>query len=170
MLIGRLQDQGAVPGIFRFDGALTGDAAPKGFAEQVAHPLDAGGGVDVAHRPLHGSGLEGDICLAQVTDDLALAHIHGVAVIGQLGAARHDTQVLLVFYHGKWAQGVEDLDVVIVGKIVDLIHGVHPFFCGCRSGAGWSCLDYITGAGGGRELSKDFACQRWDQQSPGYWC
>ena len=136
MLVGGLQDQGAVPGIFRFDGALTGDAAPEGLAEQVAHPLDAGSGVDVAHRPLHGSGLEGDICLAQVTDDLALAHIHGVAVIGQLGAARHDAEVLLVFDHSKGAQGVEEFDVVVVGKVIDLIHGVHPFFCGRRSGAG----------------------------------
>ena len=50
MFVGGLQYQGAVTGVFRLDGRFPGDTAAQRLAEQIAYPLDAGGGVDIAYR------------------------------------------------------------------------------------------------------------------------
>ena len=82
MLVCRFQYQDAVPGVFRFDCGFAGNLAAHGFSEQVAHSLNTGGGIYVSQHPLHGSGLDGHISLAQVADHLTLTHIHFTAEIG----------------------------------------------------------------------------------------
>jgi len=104
VLVGGFQHQQAVPGVLRLDGRLLGDRPSQGLAEKIPHPFDAGGGVDVAHHPLHGPGLEGDVCLAEVTDHLPPADMHGTAEIGRLGIARGDAEVPLVLDHPEGAQ------------------------------------------------------------------
>ena len=122
IFIGGLQHQQAVAGVLRLDGRLAGDLAPDGLGEEVAHPLDAGGGVHIAQHPLHGAGLDGDLGLAEVTHQLALSHVHLGAVIGVDGGGGGDAQVALVLDDREGPQLGEGLDVVIVHEIGNLIH------------------------------------------------
>ena len=87
VLVGGFQHQQAVPGVLRLDGRLLGNRPSQGLAEKITHPFDAGGGVDVAHRPLHGSGLDCNAFTSvQGTQDLFPADVH----------FRHK-----VFFHGR---------------------------------------------------------------------
>ena len=83
--VGGLQHQQAVAGVFRFDGRFTGGLAPDCLAEEIAHTLDAGGGVHIAQHPLHGAGLDGDLSLAQIAYQLALSDVHLGTIIGDHG-------------------------------------------------------------------------------------
>ena len=131
MPVGGLQHQGAVAGVFRLDGSLVGDGGPQSLAEEIAHALDAGGGVDVARHPVHGTGLGGHVALAQVADHLTLADVHLVAVVGHSGGLGRDGQIPLVLDDGEGALPVQDADVVVVGKVVDLDHGKISFLLVC---------------------------------------
>ena len=128
VLIRGLQHQNPVAGILGLDDRFTAGLAPHGLAEQVAHALDAGGGVDVAQHPLHGAGLDGHIGPAQVADQLTLFDVHLGAVVGHRRRAGRDAQVPLVLHHLKGAQLSENGHIVVVGKIRDLIHGFHLQF------------------------------------------
>ena len=123
MLVGGFQHQNAFAGVFRFDGGFSGDRTPQCLPQQVAHALDPGGGVYIAHSPLHSTCLQSHIGFAQITDHLPRPHIHGVAVVCQLGFHGSHAQVSLVFDHGVCAQSVDHPDVVVVEKILDFVHG-----------------------------------------------
>ena len=128
IFIGGLQHQKAAAGVFGLDGGLAGGLAPDGFAQKVADPLDAGGGVDVAQHPLHTAGLDGHGRAVEMTDQLALFDVHLGAVVGGDGGIRGDAEVPLVLDDLERTQLCDDLDVVVVGEIGDLIHNLPP--CG----------------------------------------
>ena len=82
MPVGGLQYQDPVSCIFRLDGGFSAGLSPYSFSKEIPHALDPGGGVHVSQHPLHGSRLDRDRRLAQITDQLTLFHIHLGAVKG----------------------------------------------------------------------------------------
>ena len=125
MLISRLQDQRAIAGILGLDGRFTGDTSAQGLAEQIAYTLDAGSRIHIAHGPLHSARLQGNIGLSHIADNLALTYIHLIAVVGNHCVARHDTQITRVLHHREGAKLVDDLDIIVVSKVFDLVHGYY---------------------------------------------
>ena len=69
----------------------------------------------------------GNVGLADIADDLTLTDIHLVAVIGNHGVAGHDAQIALILDNGKGSQGLQSLNVIVVGKILNAIHSQFPF-------------------------------------------
>ena len=122
MLVGRLQHQHTVTGVLRLDSGLASHAAPEGLAEQIAHALETSGGVDIANRPLHGAGLEGDLSLAEIAEDLAAADIHLRAEVGRDCGVGRNAEVPLVLYNREGTEGIDDFHIVVVGEVLDSIH------------------------------------------------
>ena len=60
MFKGWLQYQNTVADIFRLDCRFTGHFSAECFSEQVSDSFNAGGCIDIADHPLHGSCLNGD--------------------------------------------------------------------------------------------------------------
>ena len=125
VLVGRLQNQRAIAGILGLDGRFTGDTAAQGLAEQIADALDAGSRIHIAHGPLHGACLQGNVRLGHITDNLALTYIHFIAVVSDHSLARHDAQITRVLHYCEGAKLVDNIDIIVVSKVLDLVHGYY---------------------------------------------
>jgi len=125
MLVSRLQDQRAVAGILGLDGRFTGDTSAQGLTEQIAYTLNAGSRIHIAHGPLHGARLQSDVGLGHIADDLTLTYIHLIAVVSDHGIAGHDAQITRVLHYCEGAKLVDNIDIIVVSKVLDLVHGYY---------------------------------------------
>ena len=125
VFVSRFQDQSAIAGILGLDGRFTGDTAAQGLTEQIADTLDAGRCIHIAHSPLHGTSLQSDVGLGHIADHLTLTYIHLIAVVSDHSVARHHAQITRVLHYREGAKLVDDLNVIVVSKVFDLVHGYY---------------------------------------------
>ena len=127
VLVGGFQHQQTIAGVLRLDGGFTGDAATQSFAEQVADTLNAGSGIDTANSPLHCTGLQGDVCGADLTYNLALTNIHFVAVVCQRSGAGRNAQITLILHNLEGTHFADDLNIIIIKEILYTVHSNTSF-------------------------------------------
>ena len=125
VLISRLKDQRAVAGILGLDGRFAGDTAAQSLAEQISDTLDAGSRIHITHSPLHGASLQSDVGLGHIADDLTLTYSHLIAVVSDHGIAGHDAQITRVLHYCEGAKLVDNIDIIVVSKVLDLVHGYY---------------------------------------------
>ena len=125
VLISRLQDQRAIAGILGLDGRFAGNTAAQGLAKQIADALDAGSCIHITHSPLHGASLQSNVGLGHIVDHLTLTYIHLIAVVSDHSIAGHDAQITRILHYREGAKLVDDIDIIVVSKVLDLVHGYY---------------------------------------------
>ena len=128
--VGGLEHQKARALVFGLDCRFAGNRTAQGLAEQVAHTLNAGGAGHVAYHPLHGAGLNGDGCLAQIADNLAATHVHFAGEVSVHGGSFVDGKVAFPFDGFEGAELLEYGYVIVVGEIGNLEHNSPPIDVG----------------------------------------
>ena len=122
MLIGRLQYHDPVSCILRLNSGFPCHLSSYGFSQEVADSFDPRGGLNVSHHPLHGPGLNRHIRLAQITHDLSLPHIHGIAEISRHSVGRRYAEIPRILDNSKRPHRIQYINIVVVGKITDMKH------------------------------------------------
>src|SRR5699024_5084239 len=122
MLISRLQYHNPVPCILRLNGRFSCHLSSYSFSQQIADSFDPRGGLNISYHPLHSSGLNRHIRLAEIAHNLALPYIHSITEISRHSIGRSYTEIPGVFYHSKRSHRIQYIDIVVIGKITDVEH------------------------------------------------